>query len=77
MNLKINIEDFIASLEEIRARASKQDSVNVAIDGRNLILSSFDNYDNKIEAILNDGDNLMAEFRHTERLQTMKDKKRL
>lgn len=77
MKIKVNIDDLIAAVQEIKARATKQDNVSIEVNGRNLVLSSFDNNDNKIEAILNDGNNLMAEFRHTERLQTMKDKKRL
>ncbi|MDX1472490.1 MAG: hypothetical protein R3213_13410 [Flavobacteriaceae bacterium] len=74
--IKVSIEELEAALGELKAR-SKGDFVDVDIDGRNLKLSAVDRSDNVMEAILNNDNKMSAQFRYTERLMYMKEKKRL
>lgn len=68
------MEELLTALREIQARCTRQDKVTLVIEDRNLIISGMDDRDNTVEAILNDGQNLFAKFRHTERLMSMKKK---
>lgn len=75
MKIKIDTEELVTALNEIRVRSAKSDSVIIEIVGeRKLIISCEDNYNNMMEAILTADGKLGAQFRYTERLMYMKKK---
>lgn len=75
--IKVSREELLAALNELGARASRSDFVTVEVLDRKLVLTDTDDYDNIIEAILFEDQNLQAQFRHSERLLYMKNKKRI
>lgn len=76
MKIKINLQEIKAAIHELEAR-TKNDTLDIIIDDNKMFLSEFDRCDNKIEVTLYDSGSKMAEFKYTERLTSMKDRKRL
>ena len=74
--LKISLDELKAAIGEIEGR-SQDLHITMNITDRQLKLSATDRSDNVIEVILYDGCNLGAQFRCTERLMFMKEKKRI
>lgn len=77
MRVRINLEELKAAIGELEAR-TKEDKVTLEIeDGRNLIVSCVDRYENGLEVKLYQDTSLGAQFKYTERLMHMKEKKRV
>lgn len=74
--IRIQLEELKAAIAEIEGRTSDI-HINIDIDGRTVRISASDRNDNIVEAVLYEEGNLSAQFRCTERLMYMKDKKRL
>lgn len=74
--VRINLEELKAALAEIEAR-SKDVKVTIQIDERKLKITATDRSDNLMDAIIYEDGNLGAQFRCTERLMFMKEKKRV
>lgn len=70
--IKVDVDELKAAILEIESRSKQGSRINVQVFDRKLHLSSTDNYDNTIEAIIYDERALGAEFRLTERLMYMK-----
>lgn len=73
--IKVSREELQNALNEISSRSTRSDFVNIEISETNLRLSDTDDYNNIIEAILFRDKNLEAQFRYSERLMFMKNKK--
>lgn len=72
--IKINMDELKMGLTELISRCTRQDKLELKIDGRDLTLSAIDDDDNIVEVVLNHEGNMQAKFRHTERLMSMKKK---
>jgi len=77
MALKLNLEELKAALAELEARGNPGEPINIVIEDHKVILSCNDRTQNIMEAILYDNATLGAQFRMTNRLMFMKDKKRI
>jgi hypothetical protein len=74
--VKISLDELKAAISEIEGRTQEL-TIDVEINDRQLKISASDRSENIVEAVLYDGGNLGAQFRCTERLMFMKDKKRI
>lgn len=74
--LRIQLDELKAALAEIEGRTNDL-KVTLEFDDRQLRISASDRTDNIVEAVLYEDGNLGAQFRCTERLMFMKDKKRI
>lgn len=75
--IKVDLDELKAAISELEARGKPGSRIDVQVDDRKLLLSCTDRNDNTVQAILYNDRTLGAEFKLTERLMFMKDKKRL
>lgn len=75
--LNISIEDLEQAIQEIKARSDDMNVTIDIVDGRKLSITASDNGKNMLTALLYSDSTMEAEFRMTQRLRFMKDKKRL
>lgn len=75
--IKVDLDELKAAISELEARSKPGSRIDVQVDDRKLLLSCSDRNDNTVQAILYNDRALGAEFKLTERLMFMKDKKRL
>jgi hypothetical protein len=74
--VRVQLDELKAALAEIEGRTNDL-KVTIEFDDRKLRISAADRGENIVEAVLYEDGNLGAQFRCTERLMFMKDKKRI
>lgn len=74
--VKIDLSELKAAIAEIEARTNDM-HISVEVEDKKVKLTASDRTDNAVEAILYEDGSLGAQFRCTERLMYMKDKKRI
>lgn len=74
--LRIQLDELKAALAEIEGRTNDL-KVTIEFSERQIRISATDRTDNIVEAVLYEDGNLGAQFRCTERLMYMKDKKKI
>lgn len=74
--VKIDLNELRAAISEIESRTNDV-QISIEVEDRRVKLTASDRMENLVEAILYEEGNLGAQFRCTERLMYMKDKKRI
>jgi len=74
--VRVQLEELRAAISEIECH-TKDLQVTIEFDDNKIKITAADRNDNTVEAVLYEDGNLGAQFRHTERLMYMKEKKRL
>ena len=74
--IRIEISELKQAIAEIEARTNDL-KVSIELDDRQVRISAADRSDNMVEAVLYEDGKLGAQFRCTERLMYMKNKKSL
>jgi hypothetical protein len=74
--INIQLDELKAAIAEIEGRTNDL-KVILEVEDNKLKFVAIDRYDNPMEIVLFQDGNMNAQFRYTERLMHMKDKKRI